>query len=144
MQVGSRTSLQSELNVTPMIDVVLVLLIIFMVVTPKNERELPVVMPQELAEPQPPPLPGEEPVVVGVDAQGGLRLGETPVVDLAELRAQVAQALATRKDKVVFLEAQDDAPYETCVRAMDAARRGGARHVGLLSPAVPPPLTPLP
>ncbi|MBI5497261.1 MAG: biopolymer transporter ExbD [Deltaproteobacteria bacterium] len=134
MQVGSTGGLQSDLNVTPMIDVVLVLLIIFMVVTPKNDRELPVVVPEEVTAPDQQPPPGDEPLVVEVDEAGALRFAGEPVPDLVELRLRVTEAVLARKEKVVFLEAHDDAPYDTCVKAMDAARKGGARHVGLISP----------
>jgi biopolymer transport protein ExbD len=138
MQVGKSGGLQSELNVTPMIDVVLVLLIIFMVVTPKNDQEMPVVVPQEATDQQEPPPQGDAPLVVEVDAEGALKFGDQ-VVAMDDLKARVAEALTGRKDKVVFLEAADDAPYDTCIHAMDAAKMGGAKHVGLLSPQVPPP-----
>src|SRR5689334_15093614 len=110
MQVGNTGGgLQAELNVTPMIDVVLVLLIIFMVVTPKNDQEMPVVVPQEANELQEPPPNAENPLLMEVDATGALKFAEQPVANLDELQTRVSEALKDRKDKVVFLEAVDDA-----------------------------------
>jgi len=137
MQTGNSSGgMQSELNVTPMIDVVLVLLIIFMVVTPKNDHEVPVVVPEEAPLDAPPPS-DQEPLVMEVDAQGALALNGAAVASLEEMKERLVEALRTRTEKVVFLEAEGDAPYERAVQTMDVARQAGAKHVGFVdAPAV--------
>ncbi|MEW5853439.1 MAG: biopolymer transporter ExbD [Myxococcota bacterium] len=139
MQVGSRSGMQAELNVTPMIDVVLVLLIIFMVVTPLLEQKLPVVVPQESAPEA--PAPSADPLVMVVDASGALSLGAEKLEGLPALKSRLAAALATRedKDRVVFLDAHDNAPYDRAVDAMDTARQAGAKHIGIIDPLPPAP-----
>jgi biopolymer transport protein ExbD len=138
MQIGSSHAVQSDLNVTPMIDVVLVLLIIFMVVTPLSEKKLPVVVPEEAPVDAPAPPPGQEPLVLAVDAQGRFTLMGDTVDDPDLVRTRLRDALATRSPKVVFLEAVDEAPYARAILAMDTARQAGAAHVGIIDPAPPP------
>ena len=125
----------SELNVTPLIDVVLVLLIIFMVVTPKTDQQVSVAIPQDAPAPsapsaeKPPPL-----LVVGLSAEGKYTFSGKPVEDVAELRAAIQTALQSRTEKVVFLEASPEAPYEAAMVAMDVARLAGAAHLGWVDP----------
>lgn len=139
MQIGSSHGMQSDLNVTPMIDVVLVLLIIFMVITPLMEKKLPVVIPEDAPTDAPPPQPGSEPIVLSVNAAGEFSLGGKPVADLAELKNRISSSLVGRSPKVVFLEAVDDAPYDRAVLGMDTARQAGAAHIGLIDPVEPAP-----
>ena len=134
MHIGSTHSVQSDLNVTPMIDVVLVLLIIFMVVTPLSEKKLPVVVPEEAPVDAPAPPPGKEPIVLAVDAEGRISLSGETLEDLEVVRARIRDALASRSPKVVFLEASDEVPYKRAVAAMDTARQAGAAHIGVIDP----------
>jgi biopolymer transport protein ExbD len=111
------------LNVTPLVDVVLVLLIIVMVVTPLREEALrlrvPVATPA--AAPRPPP------VVVAVLAEGALALDGTPVPDAAyEDRLAAMLRLRPEGERAVVFAAADPAPYRRLVAALDGARRAGA------------------
>jgi biopolymer transport protein ExbD len=134
MQIGASRDMNAELNVTPLIDVVLVLLIIFMVVVPKNDRQVPVVIPKQQAEDAPPPAADEESLVIELSALDVVSVKGNPVADLDALRRVLRASLTNRRDKVVFLDAADDASYDLAVRSMDAARRAGAQHVGLIEP----------
>ena len=127
---GRRGS-QGEINVTPLIDIVLVLLIIFMVMTPVMLKELVAKVPQKQMENVPQP-PGENPIVVEVDKHDALTLnGETvPPESLAE---RVAEKLQHDRQKVVFFKIDDDASYGRAVRVMDVCKGAGARTLGIVT-----------
>jgi biopolymer transport protein ExbD len=122
-----------DMNVTPLVDVVLVLLIIFMVITPLLAKQFWVHVPSEPdAEATPPPRAPDDdgPVVVTVDADGAIRINRD-VVPLAELPTRLRRVLAARGDRTVFFDAQSDAPYGRAVEALDAARGAGASTIAV-------------
>ena len=129
--VAPARQLDAQINVTPLIDVVLVLLIIFMVVTPAVERELAVALAQSrrttaLSDVAP------SQVVVAVDGSGTLRVNAQPVSHgayVSHLRALLAGRRA--EDAIVFVVAGDDASYARLVDVIDRAREAGATTVGL-------------
>jgi biopolymer transport protein TolR len=114
----------AEINVTPLVDVVLVLLIIFMVVTPLLDKRLRVRLPDQEQEVQA-PLPGQ--LVVGISRGGALVLGGEPVRD-EDFPERLRRAVAARPagDRVVFFAADDGAPYQRLVTALEAGRQAGA------------------
>ena len=125
----AKNGLRSGINITPLIDVVLVLLIIFMVLTPSMLKHVtvkvpPPANPAQVVDPLAPPL------VLGYTARRELTINSDPV-DWASLGAVLAQRLRTRADKVVFLEVEDDVNYGESVRLMDTARGAGARILAL-------------
>jgi biopolymer transport protein TolR len=122
---------QADINVTPLIDVVLVLLIIFMVMTPVMLKELVAKVPQKQTENVPLP-PGESAIVVELDAHDQLALNGEPVVPEA-LGARVADRLAHDRQKVVFFKISDDANYGRAVRVMDVCKGAGARTLGIVT-----------
>jgi biopolymer transport protein ExbD len=128
---GGRRGPQGEINVTPLIDIVLVLLIIFMVMTPVMLKELPAKVPQKQAETMPQP-PGENPIVVEVDAHDALVLNGEPVAPEA-LAAAVGERLRHDRQKVVFFRIDDDANYGRAVRIMDVCRGAGAKTLGIVT-----------
>ena len=120
-----------EPNVTPMIDVMLVLLIIFMVVGPTLMDGFRAVPPEASFANRHPDAPGE--VVLGVDAQGQLYLDRMPM-DSATVRQRLVTRFSERpEDRVVFLRADESLPYGQLQVAMDLAASAGAQVVGLVS-----------
>lgn len=130
---GDKKTVVPQMNVTPLVDVVLVLLIIFMVVTPLLMKQFWLNLPKEDKADTPPPDPGaDKPLVLTVDRTGTLRLNKTEV-PRAELKDKLRRVFAARRDNVLFFDAADDAPYGVAAEAMDIARTGGARTISILT-----------
>jgi biopolymer transport protein ExbD/biopolymer transport protein TolR len=129
---------QSAINVTPLVDVVLVLLIIFMVVMPLAEKDLAVRIPaneqvQTLDE-----VPTDQ-LVVRVEGSGRFRINGEITADDAYVEA-LAKKLQPRAepDRVVFVSPEDEAPYPRLVRAFEGARRAGATALGMVAEPTAP------
>jgi biopolymer transport protein ExbD len=129
MRLGDSEALQSEINVTPLVDVVLVLLVILMVVTPVLKQELPIELPladngretNDLAQ-----------LTLTLAADGGLLLNGQPVLREA-LIAQLQALYADRADKTIFLEADRNLAYGQVVDVMDDCRAAGVATIGVIT-----------
>src|SRR5215510_10528510 len=121
---GGNRGPQGEINVTPLVDIVLVLLIIFMVMTPVMLKEIVAKVPQKQTENLPQP-PGEAPIVVEIDAHDTLALNGEPLAPEA-LADKVGEHLRYDRQKVVFFKIDDDASYGRAVRVMDICKGAGA------------------
>jgi biopolymer transport protein TolR len=128
---GKARGPQGEINVTPLIDIVLVLLIIFMVMTPVMLKEIVAKVPQKQTENVPQP-PGENPIIVELDAHDVLTLNGEPVAAEA-LGARVGERLVHDRQKVVFFKIDDDANYGRAVRVMDVCKGAGAKTLGIVT-----------
>ena len=139
MNVGSsRGGVVPVMNVTPLVDIVLVLLIIFMVITPlltkkfwihTPKQEKKEVEKQELMnEPQPP-------LVLRVGADQTITVNGTQV-GFEELSVRLRRMFAAREDHILFFDAADEAPYGFAVQVMDQARQGGAVTIATLTSAL--------
>jgi len=131
MEVGSQKGLRGDINVTPLIDVVLVLLIIFMVLTPSTLKHLEATVPKKADETAAPP-PTEAPILVEYTARRELTVNGEPVQPDG-LAAALAARLRGDRQKVVFFKAEDQAPYGDVVRLMDLARGSGARTLAVVT-----------
>ena len=130
---GSKKGVTPSMNVTPLVDVVLVLLIIFMVVTPLLSRQLQMSLPKQ--EDSKDDNDDNTTIVLTVDAEGIYRINNQ-VVEEAELSGKIERMLAPRPDKVVYFDASKDAPYAAAVTAMDIAKRSGAKGIAILTETV--------
>jgi biopolymer transport protein ExbD len=127
----SAMTARGEINVTPLIDIVLVLLIVFMVMTPVMLKELVAKIPQEQSDNTPQP-PGENPVVVALAADGAITLGSEPIA-LEALGAAVGERLQHDRRKVVFFRIDDRASYGRAVKLMDVCKGAGAETLGIVT-----------
>jgi biopolymer transport protein TolR len=124
----------ADINVTPLVDVVLVLLIIFMVVTPLAQADLPIELPHTAA--AAPGAPASAQLLVSLDARGQLRVGGAPVSaeDYAgRMRQELSRLPAGQRQ--VFFEAADGVNYGALVTALDAARDAGAESLEVVTEA---------
>jgi biopolymer transport protein ExbD len=121
----------AEINITPLIDVVLVLLIIFMVMTPLVERDLGVQLSTEKRTEHKSDVAPTQ-VLVAVDKSGAIKIN-SELVSRQEYVERLKKLLAGRKpeDQVVFVVASDDTSYAALVEAIDRAKQAGALMVGL-------------
>ncbi len=122
-----------DINVTPIIDVMLVLLIIFMVVTPLTQAGHDVELPESaenLAE-DTPPDPNQ--LVLNIDAAGNVTINKQPIT-LDELPLRIRDIFETRSDKTLFLRADPSLKYGEIVAILDVARGNGVERVGIVPP----------
>jgi TolR protein len=119
-----------DINVTPLVDVMLVLLIIFMVATPMLHQGIQVALPR--ADARNLPLKVQDPLVLSIDREGVIFLRDAPV-ELADLAGRVQEQLAGRPDDTVFLKGDRDVPYGRVIEVLDRLHRSGIVHVGMVT-----------
>lgn len=127
----------AEINVTPFVDVMLVLLIIFMVAAPLLTVGVPIELPKTAATPL--PTEQEEPLTIAISADGQLILQNTEI-DPATLIPKLRAIAAERQDDKVFLRADGSVSYERVMQVMGALNAGGFRDIGLVTDAGGPTL----
>lgn len=131
----SKQKVKPAMNITPLVDVVLVLLIIFMVVTPLMTKQFWVLVPkqEEKKVAQPQTDDSKKPIVLTVLNDGTVKVN-TEVVPKAALAEKLKRAFAAKNgDHTLFFHADDEAPYGIAVEAMDIARTGGATPINVLT-----------
>jgi biopolymer transport protein ExbD len=132
-------------NVIPMADIMLVLLIIFMVVTPMLTKGFPVDLAKVSSPSDMPNADKDDAVIVGISQGGDLYLATTKT-DITQIADQVRDRISTRLDKTVFVKSDGRAKYGVVVKVVDEIRSAGVDNVGLLTDkseqsrrAAPPP-----
>ena len=127
---GAGGGVRSDINITPLVDVVLVLLIIFMVAVPLLQMGYPVQVPPKVETAAPPPQSDDQ-VIVRMDGQGGMFINKTTYPE-NEFGAKLREAMTGRASKVVFFAADGELPYEKVAHFMDECRNNGVDNLGIV------------
>lgn len=135
MSAGGRGSFTSEPNLTPMIDVLLVLLIIFMVIVPTARKAIDVQLPDPT--PAPTAAPRSDQIVLEVQKDGSYLINKQPVPGgAAGLSQMLHTTFDTRPEKIMFVKGDPAAKYQQVIQAMDVARGAGVLVIGVTPKAV--------
>lgn len=121
-----------HMNVTPLVDVVLVLLIIFMVAMPAMMKFFWIYVPPQTQAEAAPPDAQSNPIVVTVNDRGEIRINQDVYPD-AVFPTRLRGALVASGDRKIYFDAADEAPFERAVEAMDLARGAGAAHIAVMT-----------
>jgi len=129
MNVGATGGVKSDINITPMVDVILVLLIIFMISVPLLQMGYPVQVPPKIQTAAPPSM--EDQIIVRMDAQGQTFINKT-MIPLSQFPGKLQAALTGRQSKVVFFAADGELSYDQVADFMDLVRDNGAENLGIV------------
>src|SRR3974377_715499 len=125
-------STEADIKITPMIDVFLVLIIIFMVITPLTPHGLEAPVPQPPPPNSKPNLSDQRTVVIGLEKDGWIQLNQDPVEE-ANLQQRLEDLFKTRAERVVFVKGDPDLEFAPVARAIDIAHGAGLDKVGLMT-----------
>jgi biopolymer transport protein TolR len=140
MNVGNRGSLNADINVTPLVDVMLVLLIIMMLIAPMLQKGVPVTLPLADNTIQKPET--QDQTVLAVDRNDKFYVNSIEV-DRGAMADRVKAALEDKTERIVLIKADQDASYSAVMAAMDDLRRVGIEDIGLITdPKTRQPTTP--
>ena len=130
MQVGGSGSMNSDINVTPLVDVVLVLLIIFMVITPVVQMGYLVKVPPK-APANLPPSAVQDQIILRLVGEGRVMINKEEMT-MEQFPARVRDILKGNTSKMVFFSGSRDVDYDTTMRFLDVARASGAKNIGII------------
>ena len=127
---GAKGGVKSDINVTPLVDVMLVLLIIMMLVAPMLQKGVDVKLPSAANTTDKPETQGQ--TVVGIQANKQVYLNSVPIRQ-ADLGSRVAEMMDSQTEKVVLIKADEDVDYATVMETMDNLRAAGIEDMGLIT-----------
>src|ERR1044071_2211597 len=130
MDLGSKGGVKSDINVTPLVDVMLVLLIIMMLIAPMLQQGVAVTMPEAGNTGEKPDT--QDQTVVAVDSRGHFYVNALPVTN-DDLVPRVQKALEDKREKIVYLKGDKDAKYSAIMDAMDAFRKAQIENIALIT-----------
>lgn len=132
MSVGDNKGAMSEPNIVPLIDVLLVLIIIFMVITPRTPTGLSTIVPQPSPPDSKPQQANNDTIVVQVQNGGKVLINQDPYT-WDTLGPQLSKIFEIRADKIAFVKGEDNVEFAQVAHAIDIMRGAGIDHVGLIT-----------
>ena len=127
---GAKGGLKADINVTPLVDVMLVLLIIMMLIAPMLQQGVSVKLPQASNTADKPET--QDQTVVAVTSDKRLYLNGVPIQE-GELQSKIQTLMETRKEKIVLIKGDEEAPYSAIMSAMDRLREANIENIGLIT-----------
>ena len=127
---GSKGGLKADINVTPLVDVMLVLLIIMMLIAPMLQQGVSVRLPQASNTADKPET--QDQTVVAVTSDKRLYLNGVPIQE-GELQSKIQTLMETKKEKIVLIKGDEEAPFSAIMNTMDRLREANIENVGLIT-----------
>jgi biopolymer transport protein TolR len=132
MAVGEKKGAMSDMNVTPLIDVLLVLIITFMVITPRTPHGLDALVPQPNPNAKPNPDVNNRAIVVTIDASRQLAINQQPI-NVQDLGSKLEDIFKNRSDHIIFVKGDPTLTFGAVAQIIDIAKGAGADHIGILT-----------
>jgi len=131
---AKKVSAKSDINVTPFIDILLVLLVIFMTITPLTPKGLNAAVPQPPPPGTPPPPPDEanKTIVVSIDKSGQVKINQDEV-EIRYLGDRLQEVFKTRNDRTAFVQGDPDLLFNDVAQIIDIAKGSGVDKIGLMT-----------